>query len=143
MTRDLQPTPVPASSEVRTLVGGESKAGGRRARHPLASNESAIGPRARAIAAYEARAGRSTLPMAARQSRGRLLIHHGLDADRIILRKGARRAQPLSCAPIVGPGDEVVYRPARFLMYRSAAGPRGRQRSRHSEKNLTTDIDAC
>src|SRR5438105_849385 len=85
------PAPRPGILDVSPYVGGESKAAGADRVIRLASNESALGPSPRAIAAYQARAqeihrypdGGST------ELRDALARHHGLDAARIVCGAGS------------------------------------------------------
>jgi histidinol-phosphate aminotransferase len=144
MTVDTQPTPRPGILDVAPYVGGESKAEGVARVIRLASNESALGPSPRAIAAYEARAreihrypdGGSI------ELRAALARHHGLDADRIVCGSGSDELISLLVRAYVGPGDEVVYSRHGFLMYPIAAKTAGATPVAAPEKNLTTDIDA-
>src|SRR5260221_172040 len=144
MTADTQPIPRPGILDVAPYVGGEPKAEGVARVIRLASNESALGPSPRAIAAYEARAreihrypdGGST------ELRAVLARHHGLDADRIVCGSGSDELISLLVRAYVGPGDEVVYSRHGFLMYPIAAKTAGATPVAAPEKNLTTDIDA-
>ena len=143
MTADTQPTPRPGILDVEPYVGGESKAEGVARVIRLASNESALGPSPRAIAAYEAQAkeihrypdGGATALRAA------LARHHGLDAERIVCGSGSDELISLLVRAYVGPGDEVVYSRHGFLMYPIAARTAGATPVAAPEKNLTTDID--
>src|ERR1700736_5493750 len=83
--------PGPLIPSLTPCWGGESKAAGVARVIRLASNESALGPSPRAIAAYQARArdihrypdGGST------ELRAALARHHGLDAGRIVCGSGS------------------------------------------------------
>src|SRR5260370_12380252 len=144
MTAATQPIPRPGILDVAPYVGGESKAEGIARVIRLASNERALGPSPRAIAAYEARAreihrypdGGST------ELRAALARPHGLDADRIVCGSGSDELISLLVRAYVGPGDEVVYSRHGFLMYPIAAKTAGATPVAAPEKNLTTDIDA-
>ncbi len=139
-----RPVPRPGILDVAPYVGGESKAAGVARVIRLASNESALGPSPRAIAAYQARAddihrypdGGST------ELREALARHHGLDADRIVCGSGSDELISLLVRAYVGPGDEVVYSRHGFLMYPIAATTAGATAVAAPEKNLTTDVDA-
>jgi len=138
------PAPRPGILDVAPYVGGESKAAGVDRVIRLASNESALGPSPRAVAAYQARAqeihrypdGGST------ELREALARHHGLDAERIVCGSGSDELIALLVRAYVGPGDEVVYSRHGFLMYPIAARAAGAVPIAAAEKNLTTDVDA-
>lgn len=138
------PAPRPGILDVAPYVGGESKASGVERVIRLASNESALGPSPRAVAAYLARAqeihrypdGGST------ELRDALARHHGLDAARIVCGSGSDELIALLVRAYVGPGDEVVYSRHGFLMYPIATTAAGATPIAAPEKNLTTDIDA-
>ena len=94
----------------------------------LASNESALGPSPRAIAAYRAQAeelhrypdGGS---VGLREAIGR---RYGLDAQRIVCGTGSDELISLLARAYAGPGDEVIYSRHGFLMYPIAAQSAGR-----------------
>ncbi len=138
------PQPRPGILEVEPYVGGESKAPGVGRVIRLASNESALGPSAKAMAAYEAASkeihrypdGGST---ALREA---LAKHHGLDASRIVCGSGSDELISLLVRAYVGPGDEVVYSRHGFLMYPIATKTAGGMAIEAPEENLTTDVDA-
>jgi histidinol-phosphate aminotransferase len=142
--RPAAPMPRPGILDVSPYVGGESKAAGVERVIRLASNESALGPSPRAIAAYQARAeeihrypdGGST------ELRDALARHHGLDAARIVCGSGSDELIALLVRAYVGPGDEVVYSRHGFLMYPIATIAAGATPIAAPEKNLTTDVDA-
>ena len=138
------PLPRPGILDVAPYVGGESKAEGVERVIRLASNESALGPSPRAIAAYASRAaeihrypdgGSSEL-------RDAIARHHGLDAERIVCGSGSDELISLLVRAYVGPDDEVVYSRHGFLMYPIAATTAGATAIAAPEKSLTSDIDA-
>ena len=110
----------------------------------LASNESALGPSPKAIAAYHAHAdemfrypdGHST---ALRAALGKL---HGLDPARIVCGAGSDELINLLTRAYAGPGDEVLYSRHGFSMYPIAARAAGATPVAVPEKNLTFDVDA-
>ena len=144
MTADTKPIPRPGILEVAPYVGGESKVAGVDRVIRLASNESALGPSPRAIAAYQALAheihrypdGGSTA------LRDALARHYGLDAARIVCGAGSDELIALLVRAYVGPGDDVVYSRHGFLMYEIAARTAGATPIAAAEKNLTADVDA-
>src|SRR6202007_662616 len=85
----------------------------------LASNESALGPSAKAIAAYRALAGEiHRYPDgSAAELREVLGRRHGLDPERIVCGAGSDELITLLLRCFAGPGDEVLYSRHGFLMY--------------------------
>ena len=85
------PAPRPAILEIAPYVGGDAKIVGVERPIRLASNESALGPSAKAIAAYRALAGEihrypdGTVD----ELRAALGRHHGLDPARIVCGAGS------------------------------------------------------
>src|SRR5439155_2311270 len=113
------PTPRPGILDIAPYVGGEAKITGVDRPIRLASNESALGPSANAVAAYRALAGEihrypdgSALEL--RQALGR---RHGLDPARIVCGAGSDELITLLLRSYAGPGDEVLYSRHGFLMY--------------------------
>src|SRR5258708_32731011 len=82
----IGPVPRPGILDVAPYVGGESKAAGVARVIRLASNESALGPSPRAIAAYQARAQEiHRYPDAGSpELRDALPRPHGLPAPRLV-----------------------------------------------------------
>ena len=90
MTRPTAPVPGPGILDIAPYVGGESKVVGVERPIRLASNESALGPSPKAVAAYRALADDihlypdgSTAEL--REAIGR---YHGLDPERIVCGSG-------------------------------------------------------
>jgi histidinol-phosphate aminotransferase len=138
------PKPRPGILDVAPYVGGESKAAGVERVIRLASNESALGPSPRAMAAFADWAkemhrypdGGSTM------LRDGLAKHYGLDPARIVCGSGSDELIALLVRTYVGPGDEVVYSRHGFLMYPIAAKTAGASAIAAPERDLTTDVDA-
>jgi histidinol-phosphate aminotransferase len=138
------PAPRPGVLDVAPYVGGESKAAGAARVIRLASNESALGPSPRALAALADWAmemhrypdGGSNLLRAA------LARHHGLDAERIVCGNGSDDLISLLVRAYAGPGDEVLHSRHGFLMYPIAATMAGATAIAAPEKALTSDVDA-
>jgi histidinol-phosphate aminotransferase len=145
-SRDMlsRPAPRPGILDVAPYVGGESKAAGVARVIRLASNESALGPSPRAIAAYHARANdiHRYPDGGSDELREALARHHGLDAERIVCGSGSDELISLLVRAYAGPGDEVVYSRHGFLMYPIAATTAGATAIAAPEKNLRTDVDA-
>src|SRR5436309_9282092 len=91
MSRQTGPVPGPGILDIASYVGGESKAEGVARPIRLASNESALGPSAKAVAAYKALAGEiHRYPDGgAERLRAALGRHHGLDPARIVCGAGS------------------------------------------------------
>src|SRR3954451_21749906 len=99
------PVPGPGILDIAPYVGGESKAEGVERPIRLASNESALGPSPKAVAAYRALAGD---------------IHRYPDGSVIEIREGLGVVHDLNPARIVcGSGsDELI-----SMLLRAYAGP--------------------
>ena len=110
----------------------------------LASNESALGPSAKAIAAYRALADEiHRYPDgSAEELREALGRHHGLDPARIVCGAGSDELITLLMRSYAGPGDEVLYSRHGFLMYPIGAQTVGATPVAAPERALTTDVDA-
>ena len=138
------PTPRPGILDIAAYVGGESKIAGATRVIKLASNESALGPSPRAMAAYQALAGElHRYPDgASAELRAALGERYGLDPERIVCGAGSDELIALLMRGYVGPGDDVVYSRHGFLMYPIAAKSVGANPIAAPERNLTADVDA-
>jgi histidinol-phosphate aminotransferase len=140
----VRPVPQPGILDIAPYVGGEAKAPGFERPIRLASNESALGPSPKVLAAYHAQAdeifrypdGNST---ALRQALGKL---HGIDPARIVCGGGSDDVINLLTSAYAGPGDEVLYGRHGFSLYPIAAHTVGATPIAVPEKDLTFDIDA-
>ncbi|HZH26747.1 MAG TPA: histidinol-phosphate transaminase [Azospirillaceae bacterium] len=138
------PTPRPGILGIAPYVGGEAHAPGAGRTIRLASNEGALGPSPKAMAAYAALSGEihrypdggST---ALREALGR---RYGIDPARIICGAGSDELLSLIAKSYAGPGDEVLYSAHGFLMYPIAAKAVGATPVTAPETNLTADVDA-
>ncbi|HVA13462.1 MAG TPA: histidinol-phosphate transaminase [Stellaceae bacterium] len=136
--------PQPGILDIAPYVGGEAKAPGFEKPIRLASNESALGPSAKVLAAYRAHAenifrypdGNST---ALRQALGKL---HGIDPARIVCGGGSDDIINLLTSAYAGPDDEVLYGRHGFSLYPIAARTAGATPIAVPEKDLTFDVDA-
>jgi histidinol-phosphate aminotransferase len=139
-----QPVPQPGILDIAPYVGGEAKAPGFDKPIRLASNESALGPSPKVIAAYRAHAeeifrypdGQAT---ALRQALAKL---HGVDPARIVCGGGSDDVINLLTSAYAGPGDEVLYGRHGFSLYPIAARTAGAAPIAVPEKDLTFDVDA-
>src|SRR6267143_545363 len=138
------PTPRPGVLDIAPYVGGEAKIVGVERPIRLASNESALGPSAKAVAAYRALAGEiHRYPDgSAEELRTALGRRHGLDPARIVCGAGSDELITLLLRSYAGPGDEVLYSRHGFLMYPIGAQTVGATPVAAPEQALTTDVDA-
>ena len=137
------PRPRPGILDIVPYIGGESKAEGVARVIRLASNESALGPSPRAVAAYHALAGEiSRYPDGGSiELRRALARRHGLDAERIVCGTGSDELIGLLARCYAGAGDEVLYSRHGFLMYPIAAKAAGAMAVAVPERDLTADVD--
>jgi histidinol-phosphate aminotransferase len=144
MTTAVGPAPRPGLLEIAPYIGGDAKIAGVERPMRLASNESALGPSAKAIAAYRALAGEiHRYPDgAADELREVLGRYHGLDPARIVCGAGSDELITLLLRSYAGPGDEVLYSRHGFLMYPINAQTVGATPVAAPERALTTDVDA-
>jgi histidinol-phosphate aminotransferase len=145
MSEPDAPVPGPGILDIAVYVPGEAKIEGADQPIRLASNESALGPSPKAMAAYRALAeelhrypeGDSTLLRAA------LGRAHGIDPGRIVCGAGSDELIALLLrAYAAGPGTEVLYSRHGFLMYAIGAKTVGATPIAVPERNLTADVDA-
>jgi histidinol-phosphate aminotransferase len=134
----------PGIMTIKPYVGGESSLPGGGQVIKLASNESALGPSPKAVAAYKEMAtALHRYPDGEvgelRRALGRL---HGLDPARIVCGAGSDELISLLCRAYAGPGDEVLYSAHGFLMYPLAALSVGAAPVAAPETDLTADVDA-
>src|ERR1700746_1807156 len=144
MTTAAGPAPRRGIFEIAPYVGGEAKIVGIERPIRLASNESALGPSPKAMAAYRALAEEiHRYPDgSAEELREALGRHHGLDPARIICGAGSDELITLLLRCYAGPGDEVLYSRHGFLMYPINAMAVGATPIAAPERDLTTDVDA-
>ncbi|MSO88802.1 MAG: histidinol-phosphate transaminase [Rhodospirillaceae bacterium] len=138
------PTPRPGIMELEPYVGGKSSLPGIKQVIKLASNESALGPSPRAVAAYTAMAERMYRypDGAAADLRQALARHHGLDAKAIVCGNGSDELLAMLAKAYAGPGDEVLYSQYGFVMYPVAALAAGARPVTAPETHYCTDVDA-
>ena len=144
MTTAAGPAPRSGILGIAPYVRGEAKIAGVERPIRLASNESALGPSAKAVAAYRALAGEiHRYPDGGadelREALGRC---HGLDPARIVCGAGSDELITLLLRSFVGPGEEVLYSRHGFLMYPINAQAVGATPVAAPERALTTDVDA-
>ncbi|MEM7119804.1 MAG: histidinol-phosphate transaminase [Pseudomonadota bacterium] len=140
------PTPRPGIMEINPYVPGKSGPadGDDRPVIKLSSNESALGPSPKAVAAAQAAAetivrypdGGATV---LREAIG---AHHGLDPARIICGAGSDELLEMIPRAYAGPGDEVLFSQYGFAMYPIATHAVGATPVTAPETNYHTDVDA-
>jgi histidinol-phosphate aminotransferase len=130
--------------DISPYVGGEAKVHGIERPIRLASNESALGPSRKAMAAYRALADEiHRYPEGgAQELRETLGRRYGLDPDRIVCGAGSDELITLLLRCYAGPGDEVLYSRHGFLMYPINTQAIGATPIAAPERDLTTDVDA-
>src|SRR5438067_13795333 len=129
--------------DIAPYIGGEASVPGVERPIRLASNESALGPNPKAIAAYRALAEEiHRYPDgSAAELREALGRHNGLDPERIVCGSGSDELIGLLLRGYVGPGDEVLYSRHGFLMYPIGATAVGAAPIDVPERDLTADVD--
>jgi len=143
MTTATAPIPGPGILDIAPYVGGEANAPGVERPIRLASNESALGPSPKAVAAYRALADEiHRYPDgSAAELRRALGRHHGLDPERIVCGSGSDELIGLLLRGYAGPGSEVLYSRHGFLMYPIGAQAVGATPVAVPERALTADVD--
>lgn len=138
------PIPNPGILDIAPYVGGESHAPGQAKAVKLASNEGALGPSPKAVAAYQAVADSiHRYPDGSGKAlRQALAKRYGYDADRIVLGAGSDELLQMLAKCYAGPGTEVLYSRHGFLIYPIAAKSVGATPVATPEKDLKADVDA-
>lgn len=138
------PTPQPGILDITPYKGGESGAEGVERIAKLSSNESPIGPSAKAVAAYLACAANlHRYPDGAHaELREALAKHWKLPVDQIVCGNGSDELISLLVRSYAGPGDEILFPEHGFLMYAIAAKSVGAVPVKAAETGYTTDVDA-
>ncbi len=144
MTHEMGLTPRPGILDISPYVGGEANVAGVERPIRLASNESALGPSSKAIAAYRALAGEiHRYPDGSAQELREVLGQcHGIDPSRIVCGAGSDELIALLLRCYAGPGDEVLYSRHGFLLYPINALAVGATPIAAPERDETTDVDA-
>lgn len=138
------PVPGPGILDIAPYVGGDAKLEGFEKPIRLASNESALGPSPKAVAAYRALAGEiHRYPDgSADELRHALGEHYRLDPARIVCGSGSDELIGLLQRAYAGPDTEVLYSRHGFLMYPIGAQAVGATPVAAPERDLTADVDA-
>lgn len=137
------PTPRPGIMDIKPYVGGESDIGGAKRVIKLSSNEGALGPSPKAVAAVQDMAGdmHRYPDGGASKVRKALAARWGVDAERIVCGAGSDELLGMLCRAYAGPGDEVLYSAHGFLMYAIAAKSCGATPVTAPEVDLTAHVD--
>lgn len=142
--RDRPIVPRPGILEIAPYEGGQSKIAGQARVIKLSSNEGALGPSPKAVAAFEA----ASKTLARYPDGGSVSLREaigsrfGLDPARIVCGAGSDEILGLMARGYAGEGDEVLYTEHGFLIYPIAAHSVGATPVKVAEKNLRTDVDA-
>jgi len=129
--------------DIRPYVGGESAIEGVSRVIKLSSNEGALGPSPKAMAALAALGPESHRypDGGATRMRAALAAHYGLDPERIVCGAGSDELIGLLCRSYAGPGDEVLQSEHGFLMYAIAAKACGATPVKAAEVDLLASVD--
>jgi histidinol-phosphate aminotransferase len=144
MNANKAPVPGPGILDIAPYIGGDAKLEGIERPIRLASNESALGPSPKAVAAYRALADEiHRYPDGgAEEFRYALGEHYGLDPARIVCGSGSDELIGLLLRAYAGPDTEVLYSRHGFLMYPIGAQSVGATPVAAPERDLTADVDA-
>jgi histidinol-phosphate aminotransferase len=136
--------PRPGILDIAPYVGGDAKLAGFDKPIRLASNESALGPSPKAVAAFRELAHEiHRYPDGgANELREAIGVRYGLDPARIVCGAGSDELIGLLQRSFAGPGDEIVYSRHGFLMYPIGALAVGATPVAAAERDLTADVDA-
>ena len=130
--------------DISPYVGGRAAIDGHQNVIRLASNESALGPSPRAVAAYEDES--SALHRypdgGASDLRAALGDLHQIDSARIVCGTGSDELLQLLTKSYAGPGDEVLYSRHGFLVYALAAHAAGATPVSAPETDCRADVDS-
>jgi histidinol-phosphate aminotransferase len=138
------PAPQPGILDISPYVPGESSVPGGVKAIKLSSNETPLGPSAKAIAAYKAEADHlAEYPDGgATRLRAAIAALYGLDPNRIVCGCGSDELINLIAHAYIGPGEEAVYTEHGFLMYKIATLSSGGKPVSVPETAYRADVDA-
>ncbi len=143
MTSSAAMTPRPGIEEIEPYEGGLSTLEHQGRVIKLSSNEGALGPSPRAVAAYQAAAAEIHRYPDGHSAELRRAIarRFGLDAERIVCGAGSDELLCLLARAYAGPGDEVIHSEHGFLMYSIIARSVGAAPIAAPETGLRADVD--
>ncbi len=138
------PQPRPGIMDIAIYEPGKSQVKGARRVVKLSSNEAALGPSPKAVAALAASLSESHRYPAgdSGEIREALGKAHDLDPARIICGAGSDELLGLVMRGFAGVGDEIIHTAHGFAMYNIYAKGVGATPVIAPEKDLTTDVDA-
>lgn len=136
--------PKPGVLAIASYIGGRASIPGIEAPIKLSSNESALGPSPKAVAAYAAQAGHVAIypEGSAHLLREAVGEAFGLDPARIVCGNGSDELITLIANAYLQPGDEVLYSEHAFLVYKIAALANSAVPVVAPEKDRRVDVDA-
>lgn len=137
------PRPRPDILDISPYVPGRSTVAGAAEIIKLSSNEGALGPSPRAVAAYVAAAHNlHRYPDGgAVELRAAIGARYGLDPARIVCGTGSDELLYLLGRGYAGPGDEILTHAHAFVMYRLIALGIGATVVEAAEVSLTANVD--
>ncbi|MCC6914365.1 MAG: histidinol-phosphate transaminase [Rhodospirillaceae bacterium] len=138
------PQPRPGIMDIAIYEPGKSQVQGARRVIKLSSNEAALGPSPKAVAALAGSLGESHRYPAGDSGEVREALGkaHNLDPARIICGAGSDELLGLVMRGFAGVGDEIIHTAHGFAMYNIYAKGVGATPVVAPEKDLTTDVDA-
>ena len=138
------PQPRPGIMDIAIYVPGKSQVTGPARVVKLSSNEAALGPSPKVVAALDASLSESHRYPAGDSAHLRAALGeaHGLDPERIVCGSGSDELLGLVMRGFAGVGDEIIHTAHGFLMYSLYAKGIGATPVVALEKELTTDVDA-
>lgn len=137
-------TPRPGIMKIAPYVPGKDSIDGKETIAKLSSNEGALGPSPKAMAAYAKAASELHRYPDGDTARLRKALgrHYGLDPARIVCGAGSDEILNLLVRAYCGPGDELLYSQYGFLMYAINALGVGATPVAAPAKGFGSDIDA-
>ena len=137
------PEPRSGIMGITPYVPGKSALDDHRTVMKLSSNEGALGPSPKAIAAYvdAARMLHRYPDGGSTDLREAIGARHGLDPDRIVCGAGSDEVLYLLGRGYAGPGDEVLFHEHAFIMYWLIALGIGATPVKAPEIDLTAHVD--
>jgi histidinol-phosphate aminotransferase len=138
------PQPRPGIMDIAPYVGGKDTVEGVAKVSKLSSNEGALGPSPKAMAAYARAAAELHRYPDGGSDKLRAAIgkRFSLDPARIVCGSGSDELLNLLVRSYCGPGDELLYSKHGFLMYAINAMGVGATPVAAPEKDYRTDVDA-
>ena len=144
MAKTDGPVPGPGILDIDPYIPGKAKLPGTGSTIKLSSNETPLGPSAKAVAAYKAAA--ATLDRypdgSATLLREAIGARYGLNPDHIVCGAGSDELLSLLANAYLGPGDEAIYTEHGFLVYRIAILANGATPVIAPETEYRADVDA-